>query len=409
MSAEIKAQIDKIGEAWEASKKTNDELTAKLAKNEGGIAELKEKQDKIDAALDTALKMKSDLEKTMDAVKRFNNQMDKIEEKNDDTFKKAFESSLRKFAKSGSINMSMAGLNEIECKTMSTLIDPDGGYTVTNMLQGIKTRQFDTSPVRSVASVTTIGGSAYPFLIDDDEHNVSDTSELGSREETDAANFGFGEIQVHEKYALVPISQKLLEDSGIDLMSWSGEKALRKFERSEANDFVVGSGTLKSQGFTTATVKTSSPRAYARGEVGTLTAAGTAALTIDELITLEGYIKSYYRPNWAFNSLTRSYIRKLKDSEGNYHWEPSTQVGTPDMLLGHAVVVMEDMPDMAANAISVVLADFRECYQIVDRVGISLLDDPYTTKGVRKLYYRKRVGGGLVNWDGIKYIKQAAS
>jgi HK97 family phage major capsid protein len=106
--------------------------------------------------------------------------------------------------------------------------------------------------------------------------------------------------------------------------------------------------------------------------------------------------------------LTETYIRKLKDGDGNYLWQPSYQIGEAQTLLGQRVALCEDMPDIAASAISVVLADFRECYQIVDRLGVSLIDDPYTTKGQRNLFFRRRVGGGVCQWDGIKYLQQHA-
>jgi HK97 family phage major capsid protein len=408
---EIKGAIEKIGSAWEESKKANDELIAKQSMLEGGQAEIKVKQDKIDADLNAALELKASLEKLSAQVARMNAGQEEVKKDMSSPEYKNFAHAFKLMAKgkAGSqINLGMLGADEQ--KAMSAHIDPDGGYTITNVMGMMKTRQFDTSPVRSLASVITIGGSEYPFLIDDDEMDVSNSSETGTRSATGTAQFGLGSIPVHEYYADIPLTSKILEDSGIDLFAWASQKAMDKFSRSEAADFVTGDGINKCKGFTAETVKTSSPRVYARGQVGTLTAASATAITADELITLRGYLKAYYRPNasWAFNSLTETYIRKLKDGQNNYLWQPSYQIGEAQTLLGQRVALCEDMPDIASTAISVVLADFRECYQIVDRLGVSLIDDPYTTKGQRNLFFRRRVGGGVCQWDGIKYLKQNA-
>lgn len=415
MSAELKELNEKLESLVNLERKKQDELDAKLQKSEEGVAELKAELDKVKSATSETLAEKREvvqLNEKMDQLSAAINRLSgaTIETKAGDVEADCIKSAVFKLAKSGDMK-AFHLLDDAEKKAMSTISDPDGGYMVQNVLQGIKGIQFDTSPVRSVASVATIGGSEYPYIIDDDEFTVSNSAENGSRSETNTAKVGMGRIPVHEKYANIKIPLALFEDSAFDIMGWAGPKAVNKFNRSESTDFVTGAGIDCAKGFTTETVKTSSPRDYARGQVGTSQVASATAVTGDELVTLRGYLKAYYRPNavWAFNSNTETNIRSLKDGQGNYLWQPNFQMGGADMLLGQRVVIMEDMPDQAANAISIVLADFRECYQIVDKVGISLLDDPYTSKGFRHLFYRKRVGGGVVQWDGIKYIKQAAS
>lgn len=406
---------DKIEGLVNSERKLQDEVDAKLAKGIEAVAENKEKVAKVEADLNEALSEKRAFEKDMsekmdNVMAALSRGVDGGAQSEQEAMEKkaAFNSAVVKMCKNGDMkNYSL--LNELELKTLQAGIDPDGGYTVTNMIEGIKTRQFDTSPIRSVASVATIGGSQFHFLIDDDEMAYANSSEAGTRSNTATAQFGQGTIDVHEYYMNIPVTLKLLEDSDLDIMSWAGQKAMDRFARAEAADFVAGDGVGKAKGFITETVKTASPRAYAQGQVGTLDTAGATAITADELVNVRSYLKGYYRPNamWAFNSLTEAYIRKIKDGDGNYLWQPSYQQGEAETLLGQRILLCEDMPDIATGAIAVALADFRECYQIVDKVGVSLLDDPYTNKGFRQLFFRKRVGGGVCNWDGIKYLRQA--
>ena len=136
MSDEIKKQIDKIGEAWEASKKTSDELLAKQEKLEGGQAELLEKQAKIDEALDKALKMKEDLEQAQKAIARLANVREELEEKVDT---KALNAGIRAWGKHGFHNMKAddLGLNEIQTKALQSNINTQGGYFASPFIGGL--------------------------------------------------------------------------------------------------------------------------------------------------------------------------------------------------------------------------------------------------------------------------------
>jgi HK97 family phage major capsid protein len=107
------------------------------------------------------------------------------------------------------------------------------------------------------------------------------------------------------------------------------------------------------------------------------------------------------------NRATQSAVRKFKDVDGNYLWQPSYQPGVPSTLLGYPVAESEDMPDMAANANALAFGDFSRGYLIVDRVGIRVLRDPYSAKPYVLFYTTKRVGGGISDFDAIKLMKFA--
>jgi HK97 family phage major capsid protein len=100
-------------------------------------------------------------------------------------------------------------------------------------------------------------------------------------------------------------------------------------------------------------------------------------------------------------------VRKFKDADGNYIWQPAGKPGEPPMLLGHPVAESEDMPSIATDSYSIAFGDFRRGYLIVDRIGIRVLRDPYSSKPYVLFYTTKRVGGGVQDFAAIKLLKFA--
>ena len=126
----------------------------------------------------------------------------------------------------------------------------------------------------------------------------------------------------------------------------------------------------------------------------------------DVLIDLIYAVKSGYRANAHFvmNRATQAVVRKLKDAEGNYLWQPGLAPGQPPTLLGFAVAESEDMPDIAAGSQAIAFGDFQRGYLIVDRIGIRVLRDPYSSKPYVLFYTTKRVGGGVQDFEAIKFL-----
>jgi HK97 family phage major capsid protein len=109
------------------------------------------------------------------------------------------------------------------------------------------------------------------------------------------------------------------------------------------------------------------------------------------------------------NRKTQSAVRKFKDSTGNYLWQPPAVTTGKSSLIGFPIADTEDMPDVAANALSIAFGDFRRGYLIVDRAGVRLIRDPFTAKPYILFYTTKRVGGGVQDFDAIKLLKFAVS
>jgi HK97 family phage major capsid protein len=104
---------------------------------------------------------------------------------------------------------------------------------------------------------------------------------------------------------------------------------------------------------------------------------------------------------------TLSAVRKLKDGNDNYLWQPGFG-SEPPTLLGYPIVRCADMPAVQANALAIAFGDFSRGYKVIDRIGTRVLIDPYTAKPNVKYYTTKRVGGGVDNFEAIKLQKVSA-
>lgn len=144
----------------------------------------------------------------------------------------------------------------------------------------------------------------------------------------------------------------------------------------------------------------------ATGIDGSFAPANPADALIDTVFSL----KSPYRRNARFvmNRLTQANMRRLKDQHGNHLWLPSLAAALPATLLGYAVTDCDDMPDIAAGSLSIAFGDFSRGYLVVDRTGIHVLRDPFSSKPCVLFYCIRRVGGGVQDFNAIKLLKLAA-
>jgi HK97 family phage major capsid protein len=291
-------------------------------------------------------------------------------------------------------------------KTLSVGVDSHGGYTVHPVMSNqITTKLYESSPVRQVANVDTITNSdSIVYPVDWDEANAGWVNETGTRSETKTPDMQQVKIFAQEMYAEPRATQQLLEDSSRNIESWLSNKVAEKFGRLEATAFVTGDGMQKPTGFLS----------YASGtsfnQVEQINMGAAANITADGFLNVKYGMQEFYmnRGIWMMNRTTVRDAMKLKNGAGDYIWKPGITNDEQSTILGLPVRMATDMPTIAANALSVVLAYWTEAYQIVDRLGISVLRDPLTAKPYVKFYTRKRVGGGVKNFDAIKIGKIAA-
>jgi HK97 family phage major capsid protein len=310
------------------------------------------------------------------------------------------------FRKGGAISASVQN-------ALSVGSDPDGGYWVTPDLSGrIATLVYESSPIRQIASVQDISTDALEGVNDLDEAGAGWVGETTDRTETTTPEVGKWRIPVHEQYAEPRATQKLLDDAAVNVEDWLGKKVSTKFARMEETAFVSGNGINKPRGFLTYSAGTPSKSGWGVIEQVNSGASGAFAATNpgDKLIDLVFSLKAAYRANakWLMGRLALGAARKLKDGQGNYLWIPAFSDTVSGNLIGHPVMEAEDMPVFAANSLSIAFGDFREAYQIVDRIGIRVLRDPFTSKPYVKFYSTKRVGGDVVNFESLKIMKMAA-
>lgn len=291
--------------------------------------------------------------------------------------------------------------------------DPAGGYTVTPDLSGrIIKKIYETSPARQLFSVVSIGTDAMEGLIDRDDLTTGWVGEKQPRPETDTPELGKWRIDVHEQYAMPKVTQKLLDDSGFDIENWLAGKVSDKFTRTENAATFSGDGNNKPRGLLTYGTAPTGDAARAWQVFEHIASGSTTGITnSDYLINLVMSLKAAYRngANWTMNRKMLGYIRTMKDGSGNYLWQPDFAQRQGGTLLGYDIVEAEDMPDAAANALGIAFGNFKAAYQIVDRMGIRVLRDPYTEKGFVKLYTTKRMGGDVLDFDAVKFLKFAVN
>lgn len=297
-----------------------------------------------------------------------------------------------------------------EVKDLVAASGPDGGYFILpDRSSSISTRIFESSPLRPVANVVTTSSDMWEIPLDDDEHDAGWVGEVESRADTGTSQVALIRIPVHELYAQPKATQKMLDDAGFDIEAWSNNKVSSKFSRLENTSFVSGDGSKKSKGFLTYAAWAAAG-VYERQKVEQVTATGTAGSldNADDLITLQNTLLEDYQSGaaWGMRRATFSSVMQLKDSQGAYLLDPRIlKTGTDKVLLGNPVIFMADMPAVAANALAVVYADWSEFYTIVDRLGIRIIRDPYTSKPYVKFYTTKRVGGAVTNFQAGKILK----
>ena len=289
-----------------------------------------------------------------------------------------------------------------------------GGYVAPYETErAIERRLMAASPMREIATVRTVAAGVFRKPVSTAGVACGWVAETAARPETDPATLALLEFPSADLYASPAATQALLDDAMVDLDEWLAAEVEDAFAAQETQAFVGGDGTNKPKGFLA--YPTTADAGQTWGQIGYVAsgAAGgfTAANPADRLIDLIYAPKAQYRPNGRFvmNRKTVSAVRKFKDADGNYIWQPATRLGETASLLGYPITEIETMPDVAANSLSIAFGDFQRGYLIVDRAGVRVLRDPFTAKPYVLFYTTKRVGGGVQNFDAIKVMKFAAT
>lgn len=301
-----------------------------------------------------------------------------------------------------------------ETKTLVAGSGPDGGYWVPVDRQAkILERIFETSPMRQIgADVITTSSNEVEMVIDDGEISVTWGNETTPWPTTATPQIGVLKIPVNEQYAMLRATNNMLADASIDVLGRLMNKASRDFTRSENRAFVLGTGADQPVGFLTYANATD-PDVYQRNTLGRLDAQGLVGAGVfigpDNLIALQGLLKDAFQANakWLMRRSVWTSVMQMKSTDGQYllRFGDMLAAGTQPTLLGKPVFFADDMPVLAADSQSVAYGDFQAGYQIVDRMGMTVLVDPYTPLNASVLYkLRRRVGGRVIGFDAIKIL-----
>lgn len=234
------------------------------------------------------------------------------------------------------------------------------------------------------------------------------TAENGAYTESNPT-FGQTSIDAFKLTDLIKVSDELLSDSFFDIEGYISEEFGRAFGEAEEDAFINGA-IQTGQTVIDRPTGLMIPAAAGGAPSGVTTAANNK-IDADELISLVYSLKAPYRSKAKFlmNDATVAYIRKLKDGNGVYMWQPALTAGEPDRLLGYPLYTSPKVPVMAAGARAIAFGDFS-CYWIADRAGRSMkrLNELYATNGQVGFTCTERVDGKLILTEGIKILDMHA-
>lgn len=288
----------------------------------------------------------------------------------------------------------------------------DGGYlapiewdrSIANKLKVI-------SPIRANAQVQNISGAGFRKLYSDRNFGSGWVGETAARPATSTGQLAPLDFVPGEIYANPAMTQGLLDDAAIDLEQWLSGEVDTEFARQEGIAFVSGDGVNKPFGILTYVTGAANAAKHPWGDIKTVVSGAAAAFASDGFIDLFYSLPAEFRANAKVytNRLSQGAMRKLKDGQGNYLWQPSFAAGQPATLAGEPIVEVADMPNVAAGNIAALYGDMAATYLVVDRIGIRVLRDPFTNKPYVHFYTTKRVGGGVQNPEPMRALKIAAA
>ncbi|AHE51716.1 phage major capsid protein [Sphingomonas sanxanigenens] len=383
------ALIAQIQAGWEEFKGT---IEANLGKKADDVV-VNDKLDKINGSL-VELEKALDEQATLIAANRLGGAPGDMEPTNPE-YVAAFKAHMRRGDVSAAMSVGTAA---------------DGGYlapvewdrTVTNKLKLL-------SPIRANAQVISISGNGFSRVYNDGVIGSGWVGETAARPATATPGLTSLTFNTGELYANPAITQTALDDVAIDLEQWLSDEVDGEFSIQENIAFLSGNGVNKPDGILTYVTGAANAAKHPFGAIQLTTAAAAAAITTDEIIDLVYSLPSE-RNGMAKFYLNRSSLgrlRKLKDGQGNYIWQPTYVAGEPSTLAGYPVIEVPGMPNVATGLVPILFGDMAATYLVIDRIGIRVLRDPFTNKPFVHFYTTKRVGGGVQNPEYMRALKMA--
>jgi HK97 family phage major capsid protein len=426
--------IDATARGFEEFKKANDARLEALRK-ERSTADFDEKLDKITDVLDRQEKVRRDWQRQQDELEakraadeaawraqqedfgrkteaRLNRMMlglggagaGGLEGNADEALRqKAF----RKYVREGA-----QGLSGEEAKVLTYGTDTQGGYlgTPATFVAEIIKAEVLFSPFRSIVTVRQMGAAELQQPKRTGTAAATRVGETQTRAETTNPTWGMVKLSAPEMYAECRATLMQIEDSAFDMEALLRDEFSEQFGVKEGQEVVTGNGVNQCLGILDANAAgIGVPIAFTvSGAAATIK--GASGAEGDGIVNLFHAVKTAYAVNgrWALNRNSLGKVRLLKDTTGQYLWQPGLVPGNPNSILGSPYTECPDMPDEAANAFPIAFGDWRRAYVISERIDMQLLRDPYSVKGQVVFNARRRVGGQVVLGEALRLLKCSA-
>ena len=428
--------IENIGKGFEEFKKINDDRLDEEAKgNEARAKELSEALDKISTKLTDDTKKKELLEKKLaltsdrlELLEALNDRpgtsiKDRMYGEHKDLFERWIRSGGRDEA--ARVECDVLAKKAIEIKDVSIGTTSAGGFAVPEEIATMVDKiLLKTSPIIQFVKNVRAGTSDYKELV-----SVNDAGYAWAAETTDRSGNTttptlrervptWGELYAHPR-----TTNWALQDMFFSVENWIIENVGEAHAVGLSAAIWNGNGSGKPTGMTnTAPIATadgnevSPERDNSAFQYVPITASSSPFTTngfgTDDVIDLVYALNPRLRGNARFsaNTTTQGHLRKLKDTNGQYLWQPSLQAGQPDRLIGYELFTWEEMGDPTTlNALPLAFGDFSKGYSLVTRAEMNILVDPYTDKGYTAFFVDRRFGGIVTNNSAIKFLKVAIS
>ena len=394
--SDVTEKVNHLGNAWEHFKRVNDERLSQIEKKGAADPLTVDQLNKINNAMDSQKSRLSRVETTLSRP-QFEVKGQRFESEEEMEYKNAFSSYIRR-----GIDNEIANL-ELKALTTDTGSGSYGGYLVTpNMQRLISGNLEKNSIMRKICSVQEISTSALDVIDDDDTFGTTwAASETASVSDSTTTTMLKKTIAAHELVAQPQVTQKLIDDSAIDMEEWLAKRLAETFLEAEENAFINGTGSAQPTGILN----------YSHGTTSSTIEHTTSAESVDGTFTVEELLNLYYsldekyinKASFLTSRAMVQKIRTLKDASNDYIWQPGILAGQDDMLLGVPVYQNSFVPAPGDATKSLILGDFSQ-YQIVDRADVRILRDPFTSKPYVRFYTTKRVGGDVTRTEAFKVL-----
>jgi len=399
---EVKKLMDETGNAVSQLRQSQEQAIAEFKKHGETLGETKTKQDLIEKDIAGIIQSLQEIKEAQSAS--LVTGKDGLTES-----EREAKSALFKYMRGGR-------LDDAEQKALSTITNPDGGYLTTADTTGrIIARIQDMSPMRQFANVKTIGKGRLEGVVNNGRNAATWGYQGQTVSNTATKQFGKYQIDVKDLIAYPSATTQMIEDADIDIEALIIDDASMAFAETEAEGFLLGDGILQPRGLMTVTTAYTGDNVRAWGTVQKFKTGVNGAFAAtpnggDVFIDAAMSLRGAYRANsvWGMNRFTLAAAMKLKDSDGNYIWQPSWNLTDAPFGTICGIRVAPDfdhMADIATNSLSIFVGDLRQAYQIVDRRGILVVRDNITSPTFVKWYLSKRTGGDVVNSEAVRFIE----